>query len=288
MKDGWCLRGSKKYAAKTDSCALPFTANYDILFRANFVGAPGVGDVICNRDKAKGANMCLNTRILLLLVSASIFAGCAHNLQIRNLDAYRNTSLACLQKPVNLGVRVKSPEMEGRRFVKEVAESLLKYNVNATTAVMNDHSGLDAIATISVVSEYNGSGWNFLINWPGYLIFAPAWHGYNYEIKHNFTVLITDAKSEAVINSFILPVSLNIQHAAMNRTWTEVGWLEVGIIPLIGGIIFIDYDDNVTPIAHDKARPVIADYIAQEIADSLQPLSRGKTSRNVGTEQMGK
>lgn len=175
-----------------------------------------------------------------------------------------------LEKPVRVGIVSDAHEMEGKRFVKEVADSLQKYNVSATTSVALNKEKLDYIATFTVDSDYKGSGWNFLINWPGFLIFTPAWHGYNYTIEHNLTVLLTDAKSGTQIDTFNLPVSLDIRHAAFNRTWTEIGWLEFGIIPLVGGVVFIQYDDNVTPIAHDKAIPVIADYTAQEIASRLQ------------------
>ncbi len=205
-----------------------------------------------------------------VIAAVAVLSGCTHPLAIKNLNMYQNTSLASLEKPVTVGIKPNCSDIEGRKLVKMVAEDLPKYNVRATTAVMNGQAGLDAIATISVNSEYNGSGWNFLINWPGFLIFTPAWHGYNYEIIHDIDVLLTDGKSGTKINSFNVPISLDVRHAAINRTWTEIGWLEVGIIPLIGGFVFTGYDDNVTPLAHEKAGPVIADYIAQEIVNNLQ------------------
>ena len=208
-------------------------------------------------------------RLFLLVAGVSVFSGCAHQLDVKNLNMYRNTSLSTLDKTMKIGVVADSKKMEGKRFVKEIADSLSKYNVHATTSVLNNRSKLDVVATISVDSEYKGSGWNFLINWPGFLIFTPAWHGYVYEIGHNFTVLLTDGPSGKEIDSFSIPVVLDIRHAAINRTWTEIGWLEYGIIPLIGGIAFTEYDKTVTPLAHEKVGPVIADYMAQEIADRL-------------------
>jgi hypothetical protein len=210
--------------------------------------------------------------------------GCTHPLAIKNINMYHNTSLATLQQPVTLGVKPVSSEFEGKKLVKMVSDSLSKYNVRATTTTY-DTSHLDAIATISVNSEYNGSGWNFLINWPGFLIWTPAWHGYIYEINHTVNVHLSDAKSGVKINSFTVPISLDVRHAAINRTWTEIGWLEWGIIPLIGGFVFINYDDNVTPIAFDKAGPILSDYIAQEIAENLQLLSMQKRRNSAATQQ---
>lgn len=198
-----------------------------------------------------------------------LFSGCAHRLEIKNLNAYRNTSLISLEQKARVGIVSDSHEMEGKRLVKEVAESLQKYNIWTTTSAILNKEKLDYVATITVDSDYKGSGWNFLINWPGFLIFTPAWHGYNYTIEHYTSVLLTDAKSGAQIDTIIVPIELDIRHAAINRTWTEIGWLEFGIIPLVGGFFFMEYDDNVTRIAHEKAMPVISDFIAQEIAGKL-------------------
>ena len=159
--------------------------------------------------------------------------------------------------------------MGGKWLVREVADSLQKYNIWTTTSALLDKDDLDYIATITVYSDYKGSGWNFLINWPGFLVFAPAWHGYNYTIEHDVSVLLTDAKSGVQIDTFTVPIELVIRHADINRTWTEISWLEVGVIPLVRGVFFIGYDDNVTPIAHEKAMPVLSDFIAQEIAGKL-------------------
>ena len=213
-------------------------------------------------------------KTFLLLASAAILSGCTHPLAIKNMNMYHNTSLATLQRPLTVGIKSECTEIEGKQLVKMVADALPKYNVRATTSVISGQANLDAIATINVNSTYEGSGWNFLINFPGFLIWAPAWHGYNYEINHDIKVWLTDATSGAKISSFNIPISLDIRHADFNRTWTEIGWLEVGIIPFVGGLVFINYDDTVTPIAHDKAGPVIADYVAQEIVDNLQPLAQ--------------
>jgi hypothetical protein len=195
--------------------------------------------------------------------------GCNHPLAIKNLRQYNNTSLASFEKAARIGIKSSNYDIEGRNLTKNIAEGLSKYNAQVTTAVRPDNSNVDVIATISINSEHKGSGWNFLVNFPGFLIWAPAWHGYNYEVSHTVTVLLSDAKTGTKIDSFAIPVVLDIKHAAINRTWTEISWLEVGVIALIGGIVFIQYDDNVTPLVGEKAGPVLGDYIAQEIVNKL-------------------
>lgn len=212
----------------------------------------------------------MSMKLVASIVLISFFSGCAHQLEIKNLSMYRNTSLKSFETQASVGIASDAQEMEGKRLVKEVADALQKYNVRATTSTSQNKQNLDYIATFKLDSDYKGSGWNFLINWPGFLIFTPAWHGYNYTIEHNLSVILTDAKLGTQIDTFNIPIKLDIRHAAINRTWTEIGWLEWGIIPLVGGVFFTQYDDNVTPIAHDKAFPVLADNIAQEIASRLE------------------
>lgn len=127
----------------------------------------------------------------------------------------------------------------------------------------------DVIASIGVKSVYGGSGWNFLINWPGFLIFTPAWHGYNYKVSHTIDVQLNRGDDSTQFASFSLPVVLNIRHADMNRTWTEIGWLEWGIIPFVGGFVFISYDDNVTPLVAEKVAIPVGTYVAQEIVNRI-------------------
>jgi len=74
---------------------------------------------------------------------------------------------------------------------------------------------------------------------------------------------------EKKIDSFYIPVVLDIRHAAINRTWTEISWFEVSVIAFVGGIVFVQYDDSVTPLTSEKAAPVVGDYIAQEIVAKL-------------------
>ena len=141
----------------------------------------------------------------------------------------------------------------------------MPYNVKSTRSV-------DKVVDISIDSDYSGSGWNFLINFPGFLIFMPAWHGYDYTAEYNFDVVIKDASGLNTIDQFQLPVVLDLRHADFNRTWTEVSWFEVGAIAFLGGIYFTTYDDDVTPALVSTIDTKIGDYVANEIVTRLNNL----------------
>ena len=202
-----------------------------------------------------------------ILLLAVFLSGCTHQLNIKNLNSYYGTTSAFVKQQLHIGLRTNSSDFEGRKISKMTADSLNRCNVRVTTSFLPDD--VDVVATMRVQSDYKGSGWNFLINFPGFLVWAPAWHGYHYTVSHNINVELTESKTGARINTLNIPVVLNIRHADISRTWTEVSWLEFGVIAFVGGIVFINYDDEVTPMVTDKAGPVLADYIAQEIVSSL-------------------
>ncbi len=63
----------------------------------------------------------------------------------------------------------------------------------------------------------------------------------------------------------------------MSRTWTEVGWFEVGIIPLIGGIVFTSYDVDATDDFITEVSPYYGPYIAGKIMATLRSAEPGES-----------
>ncbi|MBI9020162.1 MAG: SHOCT domain-containing protein [Verrucomicrobia bacterium] len=222
--------------------------------------------------------------VLAVLMLAVTMVGCTHQLQIKNLSSYYNTSINSLENPVRVGIRSTCSDFEDQQLVRGIGSNLSKYNARVTTNINGDNSNVDVVATISVLSDYKGSGWNFLINFPGFLVWAPAWHGYNYQVNHNVNVHLTDAKTGKSIDTINVPVSLNIRHADFDRTWTELSWLEFGVIAFVGGIVFIAYDDDITPMVAQRADHVITDYIAQRVAGSLTSYKPVMVEKPVGAD----
>jgi hypothetical protein len=125
------------------------------------------------------------------------------------------------------------------------------------------------VAEINITPEYKGSGWNFLINWPGFLVFVPALNGYVYKANYQVDIALAKSANPAQKDAWTMPINLDLRHAEIDRTWTEIGWLEWGVIPLIGGIVFTQYDPDVTPILIDAIETPVGDYIAQEIIQRI-------------------
>jgi len=217
--------------------------------------------------------------------------GCAHALEVTNLDAYRTTTIASLPHKVSIGIVESVPDATTQRLVKGIGNELLKYSTQVILPYTpsSPQQPVDVVAHISIVPTYKGSGWNFLINWPGFLVFAPAWHGYDYEADYDISGTIMNGTDDGEICSFSLPIHLDVRHAAINRTWTEISWLEYGAIAFIGGLVFIRYDAGVTPQLVDAVADPLGDRIAQEIVTKLNASGRfGWIRRLDGAGQQGR
>ncbi|HUK81493.1 MAG TPA: hypothetical protein VLZ12_02570 [Verrucomicrobiae bacterium] len=190
-------------------------------------------------------------------------SGCAHTLEVKNLSRYEPPNVQPLPKRPTIGIVSTALDITSARLVREVDGELSKY-ADVTFPYMGSND-VQFVADIGIASKYKGSGINFLINFPGFLIFTPAWHGYVYNVYYDVDVSLTRRPGGERIDSFSLPIYLSVRQANINRTWTEISWLEVGIIAFVGGIVFVRYDDNVTPLLLDKVGRPLGVYIAKEI-----------------------
>lgn len=209
--------------------------------------------------------------VIALIGFVTLFmAGCSHPLTIKNLNSYSNMSITSLEKPLFIGIVSQTGDIHCDKLMKSVGEALGKYSADVLLPYSKGSSRkVDVLANISIHPNYQGSGWNFLINFPGFLVFAPAWNGYVYKVDYTVDVVLTRASDNKKIDSFNLPIHLDIRHAAINRTWTEVSWFEVGAIALVGGVVFTQYDNNLSPLVADKIKVPIGDYIALEIVNRI-------------------
>ncbi|MBI5469047.1 MAG: hypothetical protein HY891_07945 [Deltaproteobacteria bacterium] len=211
-------------------------------------------------------------QFLMLFVSL-IFMGCSHNLRITNADDYFASPAAPPKEALKLGVMSSNAaDPQSSRYVNSIIDALQRtggferviYPYNQ--ALHKDQ--VNVVADITVIPHYSGEGLNFLVNWPGFLIFAPAIWGYGYnaeiETKVNVTRLI-DGNSQQIT----VPTKYRFRQAEIDRTWTEIGWLEVGVIPLIGGIVFTQYDTDVTDEFITKVSPNYGSYVAKRILEAL-------------------
>lgn len=205
---------------------------------------------------------------VLAVVVGLVATGCTHTLEVKNLDRYRMALAGpgvTLSRRPTVAVRDTTRDVASQQIVNAVAAELQKYaDVSLRTGGPTEFT-----AAITVQPQYRGRGHNFWINWPGFLVWAPAWHGYIYEVNWDMDLTLTAAGRAEPLEEFAIPVFLDVRHASFNRTWTEIGWIEYGVIPLVGGLFFMRYDGNVTPLLVEKVHEPIGAYVAAEIVRRL-------------------
>lgn len=222
--------------------------------------------------------LCLGLACLTFWVT-----GCSHTLEVKNLYMYKPDFPDSQRFGSKIGLSASTNSIYEERLVTSVADSLKKNGFQVITPFYpseQNNRSVDLIVNLVTSSQYEGSGWNFLVNWPGFLIWTPAWHGYNYGAKFGFDIAITDTKTNQTLPDLSIPMDLVIRHAAMNRTWTEISWLEWSAIAFIGGIVFTRYDKSVTPKLIEYIEDRVGDYVAGKITSAIASSDFTDTSKS--------
>jgi hypothetical protein len=215
--------------------------------------------------------------VSLLAIFALSLTGCTHSLEIKNLSQYQSSSLHTLSKDLSMGIVTSNANSDGQLLVTGTAQAMSGYLGQIIYPYSAGNSPeVDIISKIAISSDHKGSGYNFWINFPGFLVWAPAWNGYIYEPSYKVDVNMVKADDGSTIDSFTLPINLDVRHASFDRTWTEISWLEVGAIAFVGGLVFMSYDDDVTPLVDSAIQKPVGDFIAQEMAKRLRTSGKYK------------
>lgn len=224
-----------------------------------------------------GKRMGHNVRCFAVLLALSTLSliGCTHSLHINNLEDFSSPPSTPIKEPLRLGVSSKSDmDPQNRKYVAAIVEALQKDNRMVNIVYPYNHAihkdAVDAVVDITINPRYSGQGSNFFVNFPGFLIFAPAVWGYGYNADLETVAAVTNLKN-GTSQQVTIPCHYRFRHASIYRTWTEVGWLEVGLIPFIGGIAFTSYDDGVTEEFITKVSPSYGPYVADKIVLAILP-----------------
>lgn len=211
--------------------------------------------------------------LFLILFVGLVFTGCSHSLRITNADNYFAPPSPPVKEPFKIGVTsANAADPQNSRYINSIVEALQRTGsferviYPYSQAIHQDQ--VNIVTDITVVPHYSGEGLNFLVNWPGFLIFAPAIWGYGYNAEIETKVSITRLQDGST-QQIEVPAKYKFRQAEIGRTWTEIGWLEWGVIPLIGGIVFIQYDPDVTDEFITKVSPNYGAYVAKKILEAL-------------------
>ena len=220
----------------------------------------------------------------LLVLLTSLVLGCTHELAVRNLDLYAApTRLQGIDQPINVAVVPFSGGPDETYYFNALLDRI--HQSPSVKEVRTDYIAgkggsfrPDVILSITPSVKYRSSGWNFLINWPGFLIFTPAWNGYVYHADIVTHVAIHDGNGNLVSQESI-PISYSIRQAEMDRTiWTGLTWLEVSLLAFSGGIYnaFV-FDHDIVPQLQTQVKDNYSTYVGNAVRPKI--LAAAEASR---------
>ncbi|MCW7469833.1 hypothetical protein [Leptospira kanakyensis] len=217
----------------------------------------------------------MNFKKSLALASICLLIlNCSHSLRITNAEELNVSSSFPLQNQLRIGL--SSPQMDDyatKKYIESVADALSR-NSSVSRVVYPYKASLhasqvDVVIDLSVTTKYDGKWSNFFINWPGFLIWAPAVWGYGYkaDIETKGNISFTKKKAN---DSFTLPLVVHFRQAEIDRTWTEISWFEITAIAFVGGFYMTTYDDDLTPEFITKFTPQYSQLVVNRILKSLE------------------
>jgi len=137
----------------------------------------------------------------------------------------------------------------------------------------------DVVLRITPNVEYKGSGWNFPITFPGFLVFAHAWNGYLYSADVHTEIEVIDPRTEDVFQHVEASTRYSMRHTNYARGfWSGSGWWMPGwgATALVSGLFFTSYSESATdPFLEEVQRPY-GEYIAEVAMRPAIELVRGR------------
>jgi hypothetical protein len=206
-------------------------------------------------------------KLLLAACVGLVAAACTHALEIDQRPP-PVPAAPVHSRMLTIGV-VGHVGPEAKGYVDAIAHSLETQGiVRRVVYPFAPGAEVDVVADVSVTPEYRGSGLNFLVNFPGFLVWAPAWNGYRYYANPRTRVDLARADGRP-LGSVSFDHQYRFHQADMGRTWTEISWLEVGVIALVSGIVFTRYDTDQTLPFIDAVSASYGEVVATMIANEL-------------------
>lgn len=221
--------------------------------------------------------------VLCLAMNCGAMFACTHALQVKNSEMYATT--------LQLGTQTERRPFIAVTPFNGTPDELWFFNaiierLNQDPAIgdlrtdyiprLGERAGIepDIVVSIRPLVKYRSSGWNFLVNWPGFLIFTPAWNGYVYhaDVMTEFTFRDRDG---TVLDQLEVPVSYSLRHADMDRTiWTGLTWLEVSALALIGGIYNANvFDRDVIAPMQVQVKDNYSNYVLAQAQKRIQSIA---------------
>ncbi len=211
--------------------------------------------------------------VLLLMIFLMSNFGCSHSLKIKNVYNY-SARMPYIEDNIKIGL-VTNSFGKAEHFFNAFLDEC--YGLGRNVEVIYPYAygakkQVDYIVELNPEIDYDGSGMNFIISFPGFLIFTPGWHGYNYSVDIYTDVTVTDYDTRKTVFRKRYYTEYKCSHSEFDRTWTTgVDWLLTGgVCSLLGGCYFVTYDDDITYEFNNRLSRPYGNYIARKVMGQIQ------------------
>jgi len=227
----------------------------------------------------------MKKNLLLLLCIMLLMMGCTHNLRLINQEASK-PSQARLAKAVKIGF-VSSNDALINSVIEETSRQTMVKEAKKGYTIGADE-GVDYVSELTNTMTYSAYGENFIITFPGFIIFTHAWLGYKYNINIDTKSKILDSKGNVLSEQKITtPYDFRYTSFARGATSSLVGWLTPGwgILDIIPGIIFaVSYDDRGNQELMDRVKPVYQVDVSSKLLEQIAAVQKNVPSTQISNK----
>jgi hypothetical protein len=128
----------------------------------------------------------------------------------------------------------------------------------------------DFVVVVRPVTDYEGSGWNYPITFPGFLVFTHAWNGYHYKANVTTEISLRGPGAQEAISSETIETHYDLRHCDFERgALNSSGWYTpfYGAFNIFIGFWMLRYDDDATPDFVREAKQPYGSFIAARVID---------------------
>jgi hypothetical protein len=228
--------------------------------------------------------------LVLVLTGCAVLSliGCTHPMRVTNLRQYRLPPTDA--RPRNVAVLPYHGGADARRFFEHMVGALLAHP--AVAELRDEWSWTahepgfepDVVVSIETRARYRGSGWNFPITWPGFVLFTHAWNGYFYYADVHADIQIHDPVTREVVDHSRLDVTYSMRHCDFDRgVVASSGWWTAPVTftasALLAGLVFTRYDEDATRPFHNRIRKPFGNYVAEQVMRPALEFARERELR---------
>lgn len=241
-------------------------------------------------DSLRFEATCRMARTVLTFLMVVGVAGCTHTMQVRNLDAYRKTATS--PHKLTIALEDRATTADGHQLFGFVREALGSNPAVEKVAVKEwdqaPEPGTQVLVKVTPQATYDGSGWNYLITFPGFVLFTHAWNGFVYSADVTTGLEVSRPGAPEGARSEI-HTKYDLRHcdfargAITSSGWYTPGW---GCLNLIIGFFMVPYDQDATPDFLKEVRSNYGEFIAATVIEqATAPV--GEPQVTTGGDQEG-